>query len=143
MKNIGKRIEVAREYREMSRTELGKAVGFPEDSAYRRVLSYEKGERIPKEDTLKEFAKALKIDFDWFNLDDNLQIGNISYFEQGADSTRKKYIKLRLRAEKAIYDNLQVLSDDELQEIIDKINSHSGDITVAWKNPAYDRKRKK
>lgn len=143
MKNIGKRIEKAREYREMSRTDLGKAVGFPSDSAYRRVLSYEKGERVPKEEMLKDFAKTLKIDYDWFMFDEDLQIGNISYFETGADPTRKKYIKFRLRAERSIYDNLQVLTDDELQEIIDMINAHGGELGMSRRNPAYDKKKRK
>ena len=141
MKTIGKRIEKAREYRDISRTELGKAVGFPEDSAYRRVLSYEKGDRVPKEDTLKLFAKALKIDYDWFLFDDDLQMGNVSYFEHGADATRKKYIKLRLKAEKAIYDNLQVLTMDEINEIVSMIESHEEDIKISWNNPAYDARK--
>jgi transcriptional regulator with XRE-family HTH domain len=141
MKAIGKRIEKAREYRDMSRTELGKAVGFPEDSAYRRVLSYEKGDRVPKEDTLKLFAKALKIDYDWFMFDDDIQMGNIRNFEKGTDATKKEYIKLRMKAEKAIYDNLQVLTINEINEIIAMIKNHEGDIKISWNNPAYDARK--
>ena len=143
MKNIGKRIEKAREYRDMSRTELGKAVGFPADSAYRRVLGYEKGDRVPKEEMLKEFAKVLNIDYDWFMFDDDLQLGNISYFENNADAQRKKYIKLRLKIEKDIYNGLQRLTDDEIQKVIDMINSHEGELGVSWRNPAYDKNKKK
>lgn len=142
MKNIGKRIEKAREYRDMSRTELGKAVGFPEDSAYRRVLSYEKGERVPKKEMLEEFAKALKIDFIWFNFDDDLQIGNIAYFEKGADPERKEYIRRRLLIEKDIYYNLQKLLPEELDIIIDMIKAHDKDAKVIWNNPAYDIKKR-
>ncbi len=140
MKNIGKRIEKAREYRDMSRTELGKAVGFPEDSAYRRVLSYERGERVPKEDMLKEFSKALKIDLDWFKFDDNIQMGNIKYFEKNADVTLKKYIKLRVKIEKDIYDNLQRLSMDEIDVIIEMIEKHrnKSNMGIYLKNPAFD-----
>ena len=120
-KKIGKRIEIAREYRKLSRTNLGKAVGFPEASAYRRVLSYEKGERIPKEDMLKEFAEALKIDIAWFNLDEDIYMDHPSLFEYGADTTK---IKARLKAEKGIYDNLYRLTDDELQVVIDMIHAN-------------------
>lgn len=145
MKTIGKRIEKAREYRDMSRTELGKAVGFPEDSAYRRVLSYEKGERVPKEDMLKEFAKALKIDFDWFYFDDNLQMGNISYFEYGADADKKKYIKLRVKIEKEIYDNLQRLDMDDINTIIAMIEKRkdTGDMKIWYDNPAFDKSQER
>ena len=120
-KKISKRIEIAREYRKISRTNLGKAVGFPEASAYRRVLSYEKGERIPKEDMLKEFAEALKIDIAWFNLDEDIYMDHPSLFEYGADTTK---IKARLKAEKGIYDNLYRLTDDELQVVIDMIHAN-------------------
>ena len=120
-KKIGKRIEIAREYRKISRTNLGKAVGFPEASAYGRVLSYEKGERIPKEDMLKEFAEALKIDIAWFNLDEDIYMDHPSLFEYGADTTK---IKARLKAEKGIYDNLYRLTDDELQVVIDMIHAN-------------------
>lgn len=143
MKNIGYRIEKARKYRVISRTDLGKAVGFPVDSAYRRVLGYEKGERVPKEEILKDFAKALKIDYDWFMFDEDFQIGNISYFENSADPTRKKHIKQRLKTERTIYDNLHVLSDDELQIIINMINSHGGNSNRNRKNPSYGAKKKK
>ena len=114
-------MEIAREYRKISRTNLGKAVGFPEASAYRRVLSYEKGERIPKEDMLKEFAEALKIDIAWFNLDEDIYMDHPSLFEYGADTTK---IKARLKAEKGIYDNLYRLTDDELQVVIDMIHAN-------------------
>ena len=120
-KKISKRIEIAREYRKISRTNLGKAVGFPEASAYRRVLSYEKGERIPKEDMLKEFAEALKIDIAWFNLDEDIYMDHPSLFEYGADTTK---IKARLKAEKGIYDNIYRLTDDELQVVIDMIHAN-------------------
>ena len=122
-KKIGKRIEIAREYRKISRTNLGKAVGFPEASAYRRVLSYEKGERIPKEDMLKEFAEALKIDIAWFNLDEDLYMDHPSLFVHGANTRR---IKARLKIEKGIYNNLYLLTDDELQEIINMIQKKGG-----------------
>lgn len=122
-KKIGKRIEIAREYRKISRTNLGKAVGFPEASAYRRVLSYEKEERIPKEDMLKEFAKALKIDIAWFYLDEDFYMDHPSLFVHGANTRR---IKARLKIEKEIYNNLYLLTDDELQEIINMIQKKGG-----------------
>ena len=84
-------------------------------------MSYEKGERIPKEDMLKEFAEALKIDIAWFNLDEDIYMDHPSLFEYGADTTK---IKARLKAEKGIYDNLYRLTDDELQVVIDMIHAN-------------------
>ena len=122
-KTIGKRIEIAREYRNMSRTELGRALGFTPKSAYRRVLSYEKGERIPKERILQRIAKTLKIDTDWFSLPDEVQIDNIFCFEHGANAERKERIKTRITVEKKIYHNLYRLTDDELHKVIDMIQA--------------------
>jgi len=121
---IGHRIEIAREYRKMSKTELGIALGFTPKSAYRRVLSYEKGERVPKEFTLQRIAKTLMIDAYWFGLPDEVQIDNVFCFEDGADSERKKSIKERLIVEKEIYSNLYKLTDDELQKVIDMIHAN-------------------
>ena len=59
--NYGLKIEYAREYRHITRTDLAERIG----STYRNILRWENGERTPKFDTLYEISKALSIPLEY------------------------------------------------------------------------------
>ena len=63
--NYGLKIEYAREYRHITRTDLAEQIG----STYRNILRWESGERTPKFDTLYEISKALRIPLEYFAKD--------------------------------------------------------------------------
>jgi transcriptional regulator with XRE-family HTH domain len=62
---IGKRIEAARTFRKMSRSDLAKNIGV----FYQDIVRYEKTNREPHPSTLKKIADTLNVDVNFF-LDD-------------------------------------------------------------------------
>ena len=58
---IGERIHFFRMKKKMRMTDLGMAVGFPENSSDVRIAQYEKGCRVPKEEMVKIFAKEFGV----------------------------------------------------------------------------------
>lgn len=61
--SIGDKIRRIRQFRGMTQEELGVAVGFKMESARYRISQYETGSRKPREDLLKEIAKALDVNY--------------------------------------------------------------------------------
>lgn len=61
MLNIGEKIRRVRTLRGLTQGQLGKLIGFNENTAYKRIMQYEVGYRVPKEDTIKKIASVLKI----------------------------------------------------------------------------------
>ena len=57
----GERIAFARQVRRMSQDELADKLGFTGESKRRGVARYERGDRVPKEDRLKEIAGILNV----------------------------------------------------------------------------------
>lgn len=57
----GDRLRRARTLRGMTLKELGLEMHYPYKSADNRIAQYEKGLRCPKEDTVSELAKILKV----------------------------------------------------------------------------------
>lgn len=72
----GERIAFARQVRRMSQDELADKLGFTGESKRRGVTRYERGDRAPKEDRLKEIAGILNVnvkclkEFDFRNDED-------------------------------------------------------------------------
>lgn len=60
---VGDRIKRARNYRKMTMMELGRAVGFDENSADVRIAQYENNSRKPKENLLRKIAEALDVNY--------------------------------------------------------------------------------
>ena len=56
---IGERIKRIRNFRKMTQTQLGEAVGLSDV----RIRQYEIGNRTPKEDMIQELAKALSCNY--------------------------------------------------------------------------------
>ena len=65
---VGDRIKRVRNFRKMTRKELGTKVGFDENSADVRIAQYENNSRKPKEELLRKIAEAL--DVNWRSLYD-------------------------------------------------------------------------
>ena len=72
----GERIAFARQVRRMPQDELADKLGFTGESKRRGVARYERGDRVPKEDRLKEIAGILNVnvkclkEFDFRNDED-------------------------------------------------------------------------
>ena len=72
----GERIAFVRQVRRMSQDELADKLGFTGESKRRGVARYERGDRVPKEDRLKEIAGILNVnvkclkEFDFRNDED-------------------------------------------------------------------------
>ena len=72
----GERIAFARQVRRLSQDELADKLGFTGESKRRGVTRYERGDRVPKEDRLKEIANILNVnvkclkEFDFRNDED-------------------------------------------------------------------------
>ncbi len=58
---IGERIHFIRNLRNMTQKELGKAVGFSENTADVRMAQYETGSRTPKEALVKSLSDVLDV----------------------------------------------------------------------------------
>jgi len=59
--NVGKRIKRFRISCGMTQKALGIAVGFPQETADVRIAQYESGARTPKQNLLRQMAKALGV----------------------------------------------------------------------------------
>ena len=72
----GERIAFARQVRRMTQDELAEKLGFTGENKRRGVTRYERGDRVPKEDRLKEIADILNVnikclkEFDFRNDED-------------------------------------------------------------------------
>lgn len=72
----GERIAFARQTRRMTQDELAEKLGFTGENKRRGVTRYERGDRVPKEDRLKEIANILNVnvkclkEFDFRNDED-------------------------------------------------------------------------
>lgn len=60
---IGQRIKSIRKIRGLTQKELGLECGFTDSTSDVRIRQYESDSRVPKEETLKTIAKALKINY--------------------------------------------------------------------------------
>lgn len=66
----GSRIAFARKFRGLTQAEVSEQLGIQGDSKRRTVARYEKGDRVPKDDRLKEIANILNISVDNIRLYD-------------------------------------------------------------------------
>ena len=82
----GERIAFVRQVRRMTQDELADKLGFTGESKRRGVTRYERGDRVPKEDRLKEIANILNAnvkclkEFD-FRMDEDM-IYMLSWMEE-------------------------------------------------------------
>ena len=71
--DIGARIKLVREHRNLTQQKLGEILGYGKSSA-NRIAQYEMGYRCPKADRLKEIAKAMNIREEAFLMPDETPI---------------------------------------------------------------------
>ena len=60
--NLGARIRKIRMFRNITQKELGRRLGYGENSADVRIAQYESGQRTPKQETLIRIAEILEVD---------------------------------------------------------------------------------
>ena len=70
---LGARIRKIRMFRNITQKELGRRLGYGENSADVRIAQYESGQRTPKQETLIRIAEILEVDKSW-----NYDIGRIN-----------------------------------------------------------------
>ncbi|WP_407385370.1 helix-turn-helix domain-containing protein [Ruminococcus sp.] len=61
MFKIGQRIRYIRKMRGYTQKQLGELMGFPSSNADVRIAQYEKGTRVPSEDSLLKLALVLNV----------------------------------------------------------------------------------
>ena len=59
--NIGERIRRIRNLRGLTQNQLGQLIGFDESNAYKRIMQYETGYRVPRIDIINKLASALDV----------------------------------------------------------------------------------
>lgn len=59
---LGARIRKIRMFRKLTQKELGRRLGYGENSADVRIAQYERGQRTPKQETLIRIAEILEVD---------------------------------------------------------------------------------
>ncbi len=59
---LGARIRKIRMFRNITQKELGRRLGYGENSADVRIAQYERGQRTPKQETLIRIAEILEVD---------------------------------------------------------------------------------
>lgn len=59
---LGARIRKIRMFRKLTQKELGRRLGYGENSADVRIAQYESGQRTPKQETLIRIAEILEVD---------------------------------------------------------------------------------
>ena len=59
---LGVRIRKIRMFRNITQKELGRRLGYGENSADVRIAQYESGQRTPKQETLIQIAEILEVD---------------------------------------------------------------------------------
>jgi transcriptional regulator with XRE-family HTH domain len=148
--NIGKRIKFAREYRDMSKSELAKNIGV----LYQDVVRYEKTSREPHPTTLKKIADALDININYFldeyesdNEDGNLPID--PYLPKSESNygellkAKKDAIKNRILAIEdtstlrnicnMMADHLEDNSINDIQSYVDLLSNPPGKTKIIYK----------
>lgn len=60
---IGQRIKIIRKIRGLTQKELGLECGFSDSTSDVRIRQYESDSRVPKEETLRMIAEALKVNY--------------------------------------------------------------------------------
>ena len=59
--NVGAKIRKIRMFRKLTQKELGRRLGYGENSADVRIAQYESGQRTPKQETLIRIAEILEV----------------------------------------------------------------------------------
>ena len=93
---IGKRIEEAREFRQMERKNLAEAVGC----SYREILRWETTRQEPKAMTLKKIADVLGIKMDYFVEEESVNPRIITYLKDEAEIAELTGLDEALKAKK-------------------------------------------
>ena len=60
--NVGAKIRKIRMFRKLTQKELGRRLGYGENSADVRIAQYESGQRTPKQETIIRIAEILEVD---------------------------------------------------------------------------------
>ena len=75
---LGARIRKIRMFRNITQKELGRRLGYGENSADVRIAQYESGQRTPKQETLIRIAEILEVDVRKFFKSWNCDNGRIN-----------------------------------------------------------------
>ena len=89
----GSRIAYIRQFRNLSQDDVSDSLGLTGESKRRTVTRYEKGERVPKEERLKELSKILLTNINMIKVYDFKSESDLVYFLLWLEI---KYPKLRI-----------------------------------------------
>ena len=89
----GSRIAYIRQFRNLSQDDVSDSLGLTGESKRRTVTRYEKGERVPKEERLKELSKILLTNINMIKVYDFKSESDLAYLLLWLEI---KYPKLRI-----------------------------------------------
>lgn len=76
---VGDRMRMLRNFRGMTQTDLGIAIGFPEKGANKRIVQYEINYRTPKKELLDEIAHVLRVNPNNFRVKNTGSLQDLMY----------------------------------------------------------------
>ena len=59
--SFGQRLKLIRKFRKLTQKELGRLMGYPDNSADVRIAQYELNYRVPKKETVKKLSEILRV----------------------------------------------------------------------------------
>lgn len=103
---IGRRIRIARQFRKLSQTDLGEAVGV----TFQQVQKYESGANRVSASRLFRVAKALEVDIKYFFNEDANELGDLSSNRNSIEENDVRSIIESLDIEEIDFELLSALS---------------------------------
>ncbi len=91
--SLGSRIAYIRQFRNLSQDDVSDSLGLIGESKRRTVTRYEKGERVPKEERLKELSRILLTNINMIKVYDFKSESDLAYLLLWLEI---KYPKLRI-----------------------------------------------
>ena len=91
---VGNRIKMLRQFRGMTQTDLGIAIGFPEKGANKRIVQYEINYRTPKKELLDEIAHVLRVNPNNFRVKNTGSLQDLMYELLWLDEEYPNFIHL-------------------------------------------------
>ena len=91
---VGNRIKMLRQFRGMTQTDLGIAIGFPEKGANSRIGQYEINYRTPKKELLDEIAHVLRVNPNNFRVKNTGSLQDLMYELLWLDEEYPNFIHL-------------------------------------------------
>ena len=91
---VGDRMRMLRNFRGMTQTDLGIAIGFPEKGANKRIVQYEINYRTPKKELLDEIAHVLRVNPNNFRVKNTGSLQDLMYELLWLDEEYPNFIHL-------------------------------------------------